>query len=68
MSSSPTHARAFGSGTWHDVNRGAATWRTMCGRDATLMARFSPADLPSGERSHRPCEACRRARGGSAIR
>jgi hypothetical protein len=58
-----THARSWGSAVWHDINRGAATHRTMCGRDASLMARFSPSDLPSGERNHKPCERCRKARG-----
>jgi hypothetical protein len=59
----PIVARSFGSNVWHDLNRGAATWRTMCGRDATSMARFHPADLPSGERSHRACARCTQARG-----
>lgn len=62
-----TYARAYGSTVWHDLNRGAATPRTMCGRDARTMARFNPEDLPSGERSHRACDRCRAARGASAI-
>jgi len=57
----PTHARAYGSSVWHYLNRGAATWRTMCGRDASVMARFAPGDLPSGERAHRTCAQCRAA-------
>lgn len=62
-----TMARAFGSGSvWHDLNRGAAEPRTMCGLDARLLARFNPSDLPSGERSHRACKRCRRARGLAA--
>lgn len=59
----PSMARSFNSRVWHDLNRGAAYPRTMCGRDARLMARFNPSDLPSGERSHKACERCRKARG-----
>lgn len=63
----PTVARSIGSNIWHDLNRGSATPKTMCGRNAQLMARFNPADLPGGERSHKACEKCRAARGASRI-
>lgn len=63
MNSTPTVARTYGGARlWHDLVPGATRPRTMCGRDARAMARFSPADLPSGERDHRQCEACRKAR------
>lgn len=59
----PTVARSFSGSVWHDLNRGRRDWRTMCGLDASSMARFSPSDLPSGERAHRTCSRCRKARG-----
>lgn len=44
MAGKPTLARGYGSVVVHHLNRGASTWRTMCWRDATLMADFP---LPS---------------------
>lgn len=58
MTREPRFARAYGSNVWHYLNRGAASPRTMCGRDARQMARFNPSDLPSGERAHRSCKRC----------
>lgn len=54
----PTLARTPTSPVVHYLNRGAATWRTMCGRDAQLMARYRPSDLPGGERAARYCAKC----------
>jgi hypothetical protein len=34
---------------------------TRCGQEAGQGARFDASDLPSGERTFRVCEACRRA-------
>ena len=34
--------------------------RTRCGQEAGKGARFDAADLPSGERTFRVCQACRR--------
>lgn len=56
--STPTHAKAFNSPLRHRLVPG--TKETRCGKDATLMARFSMRDLPSGERANgRDCDQCR---------
>ena len=56
--STPTHAKAFNSPLRHRLVPG--TKETRCGKDATLMARFSMRDLPSGERTNgRDCDQCR---------
>lgn len=56
-----TLARAHGSSVRHMLVVGTKT--THCGKDAALMARYSPADLPSGERAAGYlCESCRTAK------
>jgi len=56
-----THARRAGSPVQHLLDRAPGPVRTACGQDARLMARYSPSDLPSGERHTRTCERCRSA-------
>jgi hypothetical protein len=67
MHTRPTQARAHRSGIWHLLDLTVEEHVTLCGKDASLMARFDPRDLPSGERSHRTCEPCRDARARSCI-
>lgn len=58
----PTHARFPGSPLQHLLVAGTKT--TWCGKDASRVARYSMADLPSGERTKgRPCPKCRLDKG-----
>lgn len=60
--STPTLARLHGRGVQHRLDPKSPTPRTLCGQDAKLMARYSPSDLPSGERtSAAHCRNCRKA-------
>lgn len=57
---SATHARAYdGSPHVHLLDSRIPEPRTLCGKFAGRMARFSPSDLPSGERVFRTCPDCR---------
>lgn len=56
----PTLARTVGSSIAHNLNRGTAdgVHRTMCGLDATLMARWNPADANTDRRVWKSCKRC----------
>lgn len=59
--SAPTLARMFGRSVQHLISK-ADSAKTECGLDTRRMARFSPSDLPSGERTAPLCENCRSKR------
>lgn len=57
-----TMARNHGRGVQHLISR-IDPDLTECGRDTRLMAKYSPSDLPSGERTAAPtCRTCRKER------
>jgi hypothetical protein len=58
MASTPTLARAYGSRVQHLLVPGTKT--TRCGKDATLMARYSPADNRVDSKVRPTCTACRK--------
>lgn len=55
----PTLARAHGSRLAHLLVVGTKT--TRCGKDATLMARYSPADCTADSVTRPICGVCRTA-------
>lgn len=57
--STPTLARQHGSRNQHLLVPGTKT--TRCGRDATLMARYSPADNHVDSKVRPTCPACKEA-------
>lgn len=59
MTSTPSLARKHGSPIQHLLVGPRRTW---CGDDATLMARWAPADVPTDSKVWRTCEACRAAK------
>ena len=59
MTSTPTLARAYGARKQHLLVSGTKT--TRCGVDATLMARWAPADAAGHSKARPTCPDCRKA-------